>query len=62
MTKVRLAVKRLDGPVKKPRVRFVDATEAGTHIGLVGIGGPQPPEDSAGQCAESLERPAPEGS
>lgn len=39
-------VERLEGSVKKPKVRFFDATEAGKHFGLVGLAGVAPPADA----------------
>jgi hypothetical protein len=43
--KARQEVERLEGPVQKPKVRFVDATAPGRNFGLVGVGGVAPWED-----------------
>jgi hypothetical protein len=50
--KARPEVERLEQDVKKPRMQLVDATEAGTHFGIVGVSGVVPASDAA---AESLE-------
>ena len=44
--KARPEVERLEQDMKKNRIRFIDATEAGTHFGIVGAGGVAPAEES----------------
>jgi len=41
--KARQEVERLEGPMKKSKVRFVDATVPGRNLGIVGVAGVTPP-------------------
>ena len=45
--KARQEVERLEGPVQKPKVRFVDATVPGRNFGLIGVAGVVPPKSDA---------------
>jgi TPR repeat protein len=42
--KARREVERLEGPMKKPQVRFIDATIPGRNFGLIGVAGVRPSE------------------
>ena len=53
--KARSEVERLEGTVKKPRIRLVDASEAGTHLGNVGVSGVVPASDAAAELSGATE-------
>jgi len=54
--KARPEVERLEQDVKKNRIRFIDATEAGMHFGLMGgVAPPVPPWEDEGIRRELLE-------
>jgi len=54
--KARKEVERLEGPMKRPRVRFVDVTVPGRNLGIVGLAGVTPPTSKDADAA-SGERP-----
>ena len=53
--KARPEVERLEGTVKKHSIRLVDASEAGTHFGNVGVSGVASASDAAAELSEATE-------